>query len=626
VLTVALGAAGASGAYALRLARAERQASVDAVTSGIPHVGLERDGFVSSDTCRTCHPEHYTTWHETFHRTMTQPASPDIVVGDFNGVRVSHEGWTCRFYRRGTEFWVSMVDPEWAMEVIASGADPRLNPNPQRGEYRVVMTTGLHHQQVYWVAGSVGRRLWAVPWTWLTRDQRWVPRDDTFLRPPDAPWVPQMWNGACINCHSVAGEPIAARQGDFDTRVAELGIACEACHGPAEEHIRVNAMPWRRHENRDDDEPDPTIINPERLSPERSSEVCGRCHSVAMIRKSPYDNGLRYRAGDDLDVTRRVVKFGRRNVSEKDAEERAKFEAWVHDWDPSYLEGRFWSDGMVRVSGRDFSGMHESACYWGGELSCLSCHSMHHADPVDQLSRDMDSDAACLQCHESFADDIAAHTHHDVGSSGSACYNCHMPHTAYGLMKAIRSHLIDSPSAAVTLETGRPDACSLCHLDKSLAWTAQYLNEWYDQPIPSMAPTFSSVAHGPLTALRGDAGQRALIAWHLGWSPAQGASGAAWMAPYLAVLLDDPYSVVRYLAYHSIRTLPGFEDFEYDFVARPERRGSVREAVLERWRRSMGGAETFSPETLIGQDGTLAIDRIRALLMERDNRPMDLKE
>ena len=34
---------------------------------------------------------------------------------------------------------------------------------------------------------------------------------------------------------------------------------------------------------------------------------------------------------------------------------------------------------------------------------------------------------------------------------------------------------IESPDVATTLKTGRPNACNLCHLDKTLDWTAEHL-------------------------------------------------------------------------------------------------------------------------------------------------------
>src|SRR6185436_1834773 len=151
-------------------------------------------------------------------------------------------------------------------------------------------------------------------------------------------------------------------------------------------------------------------------------------------------------------------------------------------------EGCYWPDGMVRVSGRDFSAMKNSACYQRGQLSCLSCHSMHgYASTDDQLAPLRESNSACVQCHTTYAAKLEQHTHHRAGSSGSLCYNCHMPHTTYGLVKAIRSHHIDSPSVQSSLSTGRPNACNLCHLDRSLGWSAQHLNQWYSSPMPALS-------------------------------------------------------------------------------------------------------------------------------------------
>src|SRR5689334_16565617 len=42
-------------------------------------------GFVSSASCRSCHPREYASWHASYHRRMTQPATPDAVKGTFDG-------------------------------------------------------------------------------------------------------------------------------------------------------------------------------------------------------------------------------------------------------------------------------------------------------------------------------------------------------------------------------------------------------------------------------------------------------------------------------------------------------------------------------------------------------------
>src|SRR5690349_9588314 len=45
-------------------------------------------GYVSSDRCQVCHPSQYESWHKTFHRTMTQVARPETVIGNFDGAKV----------------------------------------------------------------------------------------------------------------------------------------------------------------------------------------------------------------------------------------------------------------------------------------------------------------------------------------------------------------------------------------------------------------------------------------------------------------------------------------------------------------------------------------------------------
>src|SRR5438132_5228462 len=154
-----------------------------------------------------------------------------------------------------------------------------------------------------------------------------------------------------------------------------------------------------------------------------------------------------------------------------------------------------------------------------------------------QLATGMNGNAACVQCHQSYGADVTRHSKHAAASAGSSCYNCHMPSTTYGLMKTLRSHQISSPSAAASLETGRPNACNLCHLDKTMKWTADSLQRLYGIAAPAVAGDDKDIAASLLWLLRGDAGQRAVVAQSMAWPAAQKASGVAWMAPYLAQLL-----------------------------------------------------------------------------------------
>jgi predicted CXXCH cytochrome family protein len=537
--------------------------------------------------------------------------------------------------KRGDEFWVEMLDPEWERGTIERGSDADTVRDAPRVWKRIVMTTGSHHMQTYWVSGSKDGRLYNFPFVWLREDERWAPRDDVFLRAPEYRRQFATWQDNCIECHSVAGEPRFDKAANtFDPHVGELGIACEACHGPSEAHIRAHQNPWERYQSHRADHTDATIIDPEQLSAKQATQVCAQCHSMNIFRSDPRTGGMRYRSGEELLQTRMVLHANDERLTPEERRDWPQLKHHISRQEPTYLSDRFWADGMARVSGRENNAMVESACYHGGELSCLSCHSMHESNPDDQLKAGMESDGACFQCHGKFREKIAEHTHHAVGSSGSACMNCHMPHTTYGLLKAIRSHLIDSPTVAATLAAERPNACNLCHLDRTLDWTAAYLHDWYKQPLPpadagsgTAVDGEEQVAAAVRWALKGDAGQRALIAWHMGWEPAKAASGKDWIAIYLGHLLADPYAAVRYIAYRSLRRLKGFEGFEYDFVADAGVRSEGRLRAVAQWASTRPiRLDRTGPAVLIDSTGNFDPDALTRLSRLRDDRPMDLRE
>ena len=79
-----------------------------------------------------------------------------------------------------------------------------------------------------------------------------------------------------------------------------------------------------------------------------------------------------------------------------------------------------------------------------------------------------------------------------------------------------------------------------------------------------------------LWLLKGDAAQRVICGLALWLASGTAASGQDWLAPFVAQLLQDPYGVVRYVARDALRRLPGFEEFEYDFLAPSGQTGRTR--------------------------------------------------
>lgn len=603
------------------------------------------DGFAGSDTCRACHPSQYASWHASYHRTMTQVATPATAQPRFDGQTVTAvQGRPMQLRSQDDRLFATFDDPD--AEAV-EGVRPRI-------ERAVTMITGSHNQQVFWYATGHDRLLGQLPAAYLVAEQRWIPRRMAVLHPPGQGPLSETghWNSTCLVCHATHAKPQLDTpfgsepvwQQSVQTTATEFGIACESCHGPSAAHVAANRNPARRYGLHLRGGADDTVVQPTRLDPSRRSQVCGQCHSVWEFYDSDGERransrGLPYRPGDDLSASRFVAQPTRNLDS-------PAMQALLAD-DSRFIRDAFWPDGKVRVSGREYNGLLESPCYAHATtpertLSCFSCHTLHKSTDDarsltawsdDQLSpaaaggasEAMQGNDACLQCHEPLRATVAAHTHHAEGSPGSRCFNCHMPYTTYGLLKTIRSHTISSPSVKESVEAGRPNACNLCHLNRTLGWTASTLEAWYGLSSPPLATDEQSVAASLLWLLKGDAGQRAIVSQAMAWPPAQAASGTGWMAPHLARLLDDPYDAVRLGAARSLRALPGFSTMAVDVTAPAPARRQAQLQVMAAW--SLARARQASPaELLLTGTGDVDVPRVLALLQQRNNRRMLLRE
>ena len=590
--------------HAALLASTPAQARLKPVTA-------PNTAYPSSQTCRACHPSEYKSWHNSYHRTMTQLAKSGAILGKWHGTRLPLGQATLQLEheQKRDEFWVNTV-----------GAD-----GIKTDSQRVTMTTGSHHLQVYWTADANGNLQHPFPFGWLIADQKWVPVQDTFLRDPHLAAPDAKWNNVCIKCHAVAGRPgIDARTRTVNTETAELGISCEACHRPAGAHIAHYQNPVNRYISHLGDKAVHAILNPasETLDHRLSAQACGQCHSY-QYTPNPLDwlkNGPRFLPGNELNANTTVVHASTFIANGKQPE------GHPHPGG-EWLGDRFWPDGMVRVTGREYNGLLDTACFQRGKMSCLSCHSMHgYLDNNDQLAPRMETNEACLKCHDDFRDNLTAHTHHAADSTGSLCYNCHMPHTTYGLLSGIRSHQIDSPSVEAHLKTGRPNACNLCHLNQTLEWSSSHLTKWYDHRQPKLDNDDKSISAMLKMLLKGDAGQRAIAAWNMGWEPARKASGGNWQAPWLIRTMNDPYAAVRYIAHKALMADPAFAGTPFDYTAPLAKRATQIDAISER--RADAGLLGQAPhaQLLLDAQGKPLEDVADRLTRQRDNRPITLQE
>ena len=579
-------------------------------------------GYVSSDSCRACHPGNYASWHDSYHRTMTQVAGPKNIPAAMAGLERSFDGWDYRVELREGKYF--------ARKRPQAGA-----AHSWSGPQQIVLLTGSHHLQIFWLETGEGRTLVQFPFAYLVAEKSWAPVVQTFLLPPDAVnfYAAGEWNGACMDCHVTQGRSRFVEGDKFDSQVGEFGIACEACHSEGAEHIARNHNPLRRYALHLGDKPDATIANPERMKTAEAALACGQCHSVwafnNMADKIAWNQeGGSFRPGQS-DLQQRFVV-------QPNTPDHAGQKKMIQDTNPHFMGDRFWGDGMIRVTGRELNGTLASPCAQGGEFSCLSCHELHPKDlnkaeekawTTGQLKRGMDGDTACLQCHTKMKTEIVAHSHHAAGSEGSRCQNCHMPHTTYGLLRGIRSHQVSSPTVGESQQHGRPNACNLCHLDKPLAWTAEKLTAWYRQPLPPLSADDREIAAGVRWLVSGDAGQRALVAWGMGWAPAQLAAGRDWFYPFLGATLTDPYAAVRFDAWKSLRTLPGFEDFAFDYTVGEAGQKTAATAAAQNWLNKVRRADAiYPPGVILDAGGNFRQDIYQRLRSQRNHSKIFLAE
>jgi predicted CXXCH cytochrome family protein len=534
---------------------------------------------VTSADCAGCHRPQYDSWYRTYHRAMTRDAAPDTVKGDFADAVHHYQGLRTRMTREGDAFFMETVDPNWAAARARAGGRTDGLPPPRFVKLSVDRVVGSHWLQECLHRTPSGAFI-RLPVLYHLGERRWVHTNGAFLAPetPDF-WAQcrgRVWNETCLYCHNTepSKNPVRGPNGAverFDTTVTELGIACAACHGPGVEHVR-------RQQNQAAGAGADDVVHPAHLGVARRDDICARCHGAIVPRPAAWDP-ITHRDPfvPGLDLTRFNQFFW------SEAQQAGRPAAA-----PGPTDGRFWGDGTPLTTALEFNGMALSACYQkgAGRMSCLSCHTMHGDDPNYLLKPGMATNAACYQCHPDYRERLAEHTHHAVDSSGSLCANCHMPKTVYSLMATHRSHRIEVPGVAGSVGTGKPNACTLCHLDKSLGWARDRLADWPNhggKSVPLSADE-EGVSAAVLALARGDARTRVVVAGAFVDPAARTAGGTDWFGSLLPrLLVDERYPAVRYLAHKGLRAAHGEAAGPFDFLASPDERRAQLKALGERF-------------------------------------------
>jgi predicted CXXCH cytochrome family protein len=135
-----------------------------------------------------------------------------------------------------------------------------------------------------------------------------------------------------------------------------------------------------------------------------------------------------------------------------------------------------------RMQGNDFV---QSLMYTRG-VTCVSCHDPHGSENDAMLIKPVAE--ICASCHGPntqngpHAPTLEAHTHHAPGSAGSQCVACHMPKIEQTIADVnVRAHTFKFITPAQSDALKIPNACNLCHADKTTAWATEALKGWRDR-------------------------------------------------------------------------------------------------------------------------------------------------
>ena len=419
--------------------------------------------YLGSAACASCHEAEHQQWLGSLHIKMTKPIAEAMVAGDFrNGTRFADHD---RAYTFGTK------DGKPFMTVAFGSASPET--------FSVDYTLGAKRYQGYLSTLPDGR-MYVLPAFWHVDSKRWIDWKEITPIPDGAHDIRQIWNVNCFNCHAtniVQGFDVESLS--YKPSWTEMGIGCEACHGPGREHVRL-AEAWEKDpaskpaydESSANRQLSDTLktLSTRSADPRRVFDTCAYCHGNKVNVFVGFKAGDRY-----ADYAMPFL------ISEP-----------IPANDP---QGEFWPDGRPNRFNRP-QALTLSGCFQAGAVTCTSCHVAHGPTSNDfslkvDVHRGRDGDELCTQCHSEAKDrgpqakasfagpGLARHTFHYPESEGSRCINCHMSDVNWRLLTRRRDHTFQPPVPENTARFGIPNACTTCHDDRAPEWAAEQMNSWW---------------------------------------------------------------------------------------------------------------------------------------------------
>ena len=396
--------------------------------------------YVGDKACIACHKEEVMEWQDSDHDMAMMVADDYSVKADFNNTTFDYNGMVSTFTMQNGKY---MVNTE--------GPDGKLH------DYEIAYTFGIYPLQQYMIKFPDGKIQVLDP-TWDNRSkeeggQRWyhIHRDDNVTAGDVLHWTgPNMnWNYMCADCHSTdLKKNYDEKTRSYHTTWSSINVSCEACHGPASEH-----MVWTKNKDLNVSNKgfplslkykvgkwDTNSTSHRTALTDKEIEVCAKCHS----RRSQLDDD--FTPGDKFSDHYLAVLLD---------------------------EGLYFPDGKIEDEVYVYDSFLQSKMYAKG-VTCTDCHNPH------TLKRRAEGDKVCYQCHKEEKYTATSHHKHKAGSAGSSCISCHMPARTYMGVDSRNDHSFRIPRPDISVEMKEvPNACNLCHTDKDAVWAADAVKKWY---------------------------------------------------------------------------------------------------------------------------------------------------
>lgn len=414
----------------------------------LPLLVIAAPDYVGAPACQSCHINEHKQWQGSHHDLAMQVANEKTVLGEFNNASFSKSGIKTRFYKNKKQF---MVNTE--------GPDGKLH------NYVISYVFGVYPLQQYMVKFPQGKiQVLDIAWDSRSKEQggqRWfsLHSDEDIPAGDVLHWTgPNLnWNFMCADCHSThLKKNYSEKDSSYSTTWSEINISCEACHGPASEHIAWAEKPEGKRNKQANgltvhlSEPATRYwtINAQSGKPELSGktstnqaemQVCAKCHS----RRAQLDDD--FVPGDNF----------------------------RDHYLPSLLNNPlYYPDGQMKDEVYVYASFLQSKMYQAG-VTCSDCHNPH------TLARKTEGDKVCQQCHLPADYQSPEHHHHQQTSSGANCIACHMPATVYMGVDSRNDHSFRIPRPDLAEQLATPDVCTNCHKDKQRAWAAKAIKKWF---------------------------------------------------------------------------------------------------------------------------------------------------